>query len=676
MKRKLLAAIGILAMLFGQLPGSVFAAAPASVQVAGPVPGPQLTENVAVVNDGPTVDPVPNVYLPIVVTSGQPEPPPAPGGAGGRIYAYSDAAVVLPNDLLLPMLQMQKAQICQVRAAANPITLQRALQNGWAYLTQQVGSANLAMFRAAAEVATPEGAQAFALAAMSDSRPDGALAALLHAHELEPQSPLILINAAGMFATLDMPNEAIALLDAAATLPEPAAAETPMGIPAAHLAANNRAYALLLQGHWQQAEAILDPLVQSGTDLSEARLNLSQAYLCQDEDEDALGMYRLGARRFMWDETINGGDPPMLLPPDLTLNRSAGKLFTLPPLGTFQKPEQAESVYNFLNGLEQRSITRDAELLDLIDANSDARDQRPGPGPLTAARFNNIYITAMRAMYEPDIEALYQAAADKDTRLYELANDQSDEWLALADDFTDWNAFVDSCHSLLRSQVPQWMSEYGEFEADLEAYTTAKYAAMTGTAANLADELNHEYVMLNIEIEMNKDVGLRLGTLQSYAIVISDEWNYCEGVADAIQNEDSQAQYDWPDPCPDALTRGKLGINILGMVQIRANCEQFEAEISGPGLMTIFGQVTVNMRNKTTTFFAGGKIQSPPGMGRLSVNEGFYVSVGENGVNDLGMRVNSSVDVGPGQFVGVIDGPGIEFGVAAAVEYLTTPALP
>jgi len=617
------------------------------------------------------------VYLPMAGNmAGNITQPGTGPGTGGRIYAYSDAAIVLPNDLLLPMLQTQKAQICQVRAAANPINLQQALQNGWAYLTQQVGSANLAMFRDAAEVATPEGAQAFAFAAMIDRRPDGALAAMLHAHELEPQSPLILINAAGMFATLDMPNEAIALLDAAAALPEPVAAETPMGIPAAHLAANTRAYALLLQGRWQQAEAILDPLVQSGTDLSEARLNLSQAHLCQDENEDAVGMYRLGARRLKWDATDGDEIEGIRLPVDRTLDRSAGKQFTLPPLGTFQKPEQAESVYNFLVGLEQRSIERGGELLDLIDANSDARDRRPRPGPLTTARFYNISITAMRAMYEPDIDALYQAAADKHTRLMELADDQEAELLDLADDYDDWNAYADACRSHIRRYVPQWMSEYAEFEANLAAYTTAKYAAMTGAAANLADELNLEYVMLNIESEMENDVSWHREPLLSYAEGIFAEWSLCQGVPEPIQSEGSQAQYDPADPCPDALTRGKIGINILGMVQISANCEEFQAEISGPGLITVFGQVTVNMRHKTTTFFAGGKIQSPPGMGRLSVNEGFYVSVGEKGVNDVGMRVSSSLGVGSGQFVGSIDGPGMEFGVAAAVEYLTTPSPP
>ena len=52
MKRRWLAVIGILAMLVGLLPGSVFAADIVPAQVVEPVPGPALTVNVAVVNDG------------------------------------------------------------------------------------------------------------------------------------------------------------------------------------------------------------------------------------------------------------------------------------------------------------------------------------------------------------------------------------------------------------------------------------------------------------------------------------------------------------------------------------------------------------------------------------------------------------------------------------------------
>jgi hypothetical protein len=101
MKRKLLAVVGILAMLLGQLPGSVFAAASASAQVVGPVPGPEPTVNVAVLNDGQTVEPVPNVYLPIVVASGQSGPLPAPASpyAAALSQALADCAGTALNQV-------------------------------------------------------------------------------------------------------------------------------------------------------------------------------------------------------------------------------------------------------------------------------------------------------------------------------------------------------------------------------------------------------------------------------------------------------------------------------------------------------------------------------------------------------------------------------------------------
>jgi hypothetical protein len=100
MMRRLLAVIGILAMLLGLLPGSVFSASPASAQVVVPVPGSELTRNVAVMNDGPTI-PGPNVYLPIVVASGQPGPPPPPASpyATALSQALADCAGTKLNQI-------------------------------------------------------------------------------------------------------------------------------------------------------------------------------------------------------------------------------------------------------------------------------------------------------------------------------------------------------------------------------------------------------------------------------------------------------------------------------------------------------------------------------------------------------------------------------------------------
>ncbi|MAT98265.1 MAG: hypothetical protein CL608_14065 [Anaerolineaceae bacterium] len=613
------------------------------------------------------------IYLPV---AGKNFTPGDVGSGEKQIYAYSDAAVLQPNSALLPLLTAQKPLLCQAKAAPQTWTLNQALQNGWNYLSQQIGAANAAGFRAAPEVDSAGKAQMFAMSALADNRPDGALAGLLQAYTLNPQSPITLVNAAGIFATLNMPNEGLALLDAAEALPGPM--ETPMGIPGEELAANNRGYALLLLGQWAAAENVLRPLAESNTELSEARRNMSLALLCQDKDDEAMYFYRLGARRMMWDKAEYGEEIEGIRPPiDLTLERSAGELFTLPPLGVMHTPGQAQTVWEHTNELINDNIARDQELNELIEANTDLRNNRPLPGPITLARFSNIYITAMRAGNEPDILALYEAAAAQETVITTLQDEQTAEYEALFEEYPEWDAFTAACRSTVTGHLSVWLTEYFQFEDMLAAYTEAKYAAMTGTAANLGDDLNHEFVSLNIEHEMQTDLAWRVHMLNNYAATTAIRWAYCEGIQETAQTESADPVFTWAAKCPAQLTRNKLGVNLIPeILQVRANCEVFEIEINGPTWITVFGQVSIDMKNKTATIFAGGKLQSPPGTLQMALNDGFYITLSENGVSDLGMKASSSVDVGVGPFVGVIDGDSVELGVAGAVEYWNTPPSP
>ena len=90
MKPRWFTVMVILAMLLGLLPGSVFPA-PLAAQVVEPVSGPALTASVAVVNDEPPIEPVFNIYLPIVVAPVQPGPP-ASSYAAALSQALADCA--------------------------------------------------------------------------------------------------------------------------------------------------------------------------------------------------------------------------------------------------------------------------------------------------------------------------------------------------------------------------------------------------------------------------------------------------------------------------------------------------------------------------------------------------------------------------------------------------------
>ena len=153
MKRRWLTVMAILAMLLGLLLGSVFAA-PLAAQVVVPVPGPELTVNVAVVNDGAADELVPYAYLPIVVAPGQPGPPPDSPYAAALSQALADCAGTTLN------------QVCYAGGSVTldgggPLTTpgQVATLDGVSGLTlvsPDAGHWSVALLRLAADSSTPD----------------------------------------------------------------------------------------------------------------------------------------------------------------------------------------------------------------------------------------------------------------------------------------------------------------------------------------------------------------------------------------------------------------------------------------------------------------------------------------------------------------------------------------
>lgn len=152
MKRNWLTVMTILTMLAGLVPGSVFVA-PLAAQV--PAPGPELTVNVAVVNDDPPIEPAHNVYLPLVAGSGQPpEPPPTSGYAAALSQALADCAATALN------------QVCYGGGSVTldgggPLTIpgQTATLDGVSGLTLVSPDADhwsIALLRLAADSSTPD----------------------------------------------------------------------------------------------------------------------------------------------------------------------------------------------------------------------------------------------------------------------------------------------------------------------------------------------------------------------------------------------------------------------------------------------------------------------------------------------------------------------------------------
>lgn len=588
--------------------------------------------------------------------------------------ALRDANLVFPEGPgLNSFLQTQKLFLCDLFSPPPtvPMNYEQALASAWAYLNQQVGASNLATFRTLPEAATADTAQAFAVAALADRRPDGALTSLLVAAEKAPNDPMILVSAAGVLNMLGMPNEALAFLDKAATLP--GAMASPMAISGEQMAANNRGHALMLLGKWAEAETVLRPVVEAEAQLSEARTNLSIALLCQDKDEEAGYFYRLGARRMLYDAVEHGEEVGGRLPLDLIYDRTAGQSLVLPGIpiaGTLESAEGVLPIYEQMMAAHQARFQQNADQIQaLID---EIHERQPTLPLLTNLRYANVIGAINSANQEPYIKALEDAYADADTALTELYNQHSQELNDLLDQGLPPEQFYPACQSLLSSQ---WASEKLAMQAVEEArreHAAALYYEQTGLAANLADPLHHEVASLMAKQDAESAFGDLVGMYSTRTGGMLGLWLECLGGQESIDASGGAPTFNEAQACPNFVKGVKLAVKIAGLT-MNVNCEKIEMEAAASQALGLFGQVTVDFARDNVTAFVGAKAKINIGPVELSAKEGLYVTANKGGLTDAGMKVSTTGAITNGTIAGKIDGPGFEFSVVSAMEYITGP---
>src|SRR4029453_9601228 len=94
---------------------------------------------------------------------------------------------------------------------------------------------------------------------------------------------------------LGYPREAFAIAKAADAMP--ATPGQAMGISGQAMLLNNEGHAMLGLRRWADAERVLRQAMVLSPELSEAKVNLAIALLCQHEDEDAVKFFRAGQYR-------------------------------------------------------------------------------------------------------------------------------------------------------------------------------------------------------------------------------------------------------------------------------------------------------------------------------------------------------------------------------------------
>ena len=295
-----------------------------------------------------------------------------------QLHAFSDSRT-LPDAADVSLLLQQLSPLFCQTVSQVPLSLDAAMASIQTKLDQLAGAGALEGFVAGAAQTHPEQLVALAAAAMADNKGPGALAALLAAHHNDPTNPAHLVNAAGAASLLGMPNEALALLDAADAMGGNFGA--PMGIDGHAIAQNNRGFALHQLGQWSQAQALFSSAAALEPFLSEARLNLSYALLCQG-DANATEAYLAGLRR----------SPPQTL--DQTFDLSHGIGPDMPPLPYPATAGQLRSRANVIGEISQGTLDKINALLTQRDEVFDqlAQAQAANPPPLiTIVRSADIF---------------------------------------------------------------------------------------------------------------------------------------------------------------------------------------------------------------------------------------------------------------------------------------------
>jgi hypothetical protein len=587
-------------------------------------------------------------------------------------HALSDSRTPPDPAILAQLLPVLTALDCLPVAQPNPMSVGNAMTSIRSQLDQIAGPGAVEKFLSDNAGTDVSKLAALAGGAMATNQAPGALAALLAAHQNEPTNAFHLVNAAGAAALLAMPNEAIALLDAADALGGDFG--SPMGFDGHAIALNNRAFALLQLGEYAQAQPLLVAANAREPYLAEARVNLAVAELCQGQNAAATFLSALHR---------SPGLPTL----DQAFDLSQGVAPNVPRL---QYPGSANLLRAYANAWAQIA----GGVVDKATAANNQRDQakhqldqeyiaHPWP-TLTNVRIADIAdfgdelgTPTFDERSPPGLSDLYAVVAQSDTKtfnLYQQINTDFDNWFfnvlqPAVHNCQSQNIALASCQPYLqalnsgRNQVRQYLSPFlaqeGAYEQAVRAFADPWYRTLTGLAANLSDPYAHQWRSSQAEADwflfyyglVNRGAGI-MGSLATW-------WEDAQAPEDMSGPTATEPTLQSSDACSGLLKAAKLQGTLFDAVSVNINCEKVTAELSEPGLGPFLS--LDKPRSGDWTVFMGVKGSIPGFTGKFGV----YIRGNDQSFTDAGIKSAASIGSGPLKVQSPFD---MELGVADAMK--------
>lgn len=565
------------------------------------------------------------------------------------LRAFEDSRMLPDVNTVQQTLQEFAPGYCLAILPVNPLTLSQAMASIQQKLDQVAGAGAFESALAASAQTNQEVLTAMAVGATADKLGPAALVALLAAHQNDPTNPRHLVNAAGAAELLGLPNEALALLDAADALGGNFG--SPMGINANAAALNNRGYALLLTGQFSQAQTALSSAVALEPYLAEAKKNLGIALLCQGNAPAAAQSFQAGMRR--------SPSQPNL---DQVFDLSKGLNANLPPIPYPAVPALFPSYQNLwkqLSAAVGSEFSSDLIQIGALTQQIDQSDLGFTTPLMTLERENDIILdmgslSALQFTSQDaplgDLWSAVTAAQTAETNFTVTTNNQLNVLagqIEVASTAAQIAALRTQCQTLVKEAHTQWLYDQAHLDNATRAFINVWYRDLSGLAENLSQPLLNQKYSLEANVDLISEYQSIINEADAYAILVGSYWQLCQAPEQTGSPEAEPPNPGNSPPCPAILTFGKISIDLFETLNVSFNCEQVDITVStGIGSFVKLGpfvQLSLN-RSGTWTVFSGGQASVA---NVLSGQAGFYIQGNDNGFTAAGLKGGSSLSAGP-----------------------------
>jgi hypothetical protein len=552
---------------------------------------------------------------------------------------------------------------CQATYPPRAFSLSGAVASLRARLTQDAPD-GMSALAASASYGDPKALQELAAAGVAQGSPGLALAALLRASDLEPSIGTHLVNAASLAVSLSMPNEAVALLDAAATktFRDPA-----MGIPQQAIAATVRGQALVMTGRGDLARPWFLAARASAPVLTEAEAGLATIEACSGDDAKAARLIRKSRQRTHErtppDQEVERPDPLS------QIDLGAGRTTQLRQVPLPVSPDRAVAMMPTYDAILSRydaeiddHNARRIEIDHLLDAADEVSTEAERERRQSLILLGFTATTPEIEALEDEIDQIFQDLVTQKEAFWGGGTGEApyiyggilEDASAACDNTPCFTKYMnDHCRPALRSEHQRWLGLMADLQDAQDERIALLSQLMSSIAAHVAEPAGHDEIALAIEVQES----IAHGNIATRGYVWGRDAQIREHHCVAPLPEDTpgegeDAEVDTAGPCSDEVKKISYKFG-LGPSEVKVNCEKIQQEFSAEvlPLLHAFAEVSYDFRSGTLTVVAGSKAKGGGGGVEGSFKSGIYVSVDTRAggsIKDVGCQVGPEVTAGAG----------------------------